>query len=420
MKKMLLTILITMFVSVCMGASNLTSDFSVNFDCGKEIVKFVDEKYTADNHIIYEEIISRKINSPISEKKKEVLRLIEEGKSEKTAVLSCFPALQKTYERIYKMAYVEPIDSNIKFSPDKSTMFTVSREKYGEEVSEEDFYSDFVCALFLGKTNIKIKMKKIKPSLTVKDNENYLYKKATYSTSVETSTASRKHNIELALSSINGTVLKKGETMSFNTKTGIRNEENGYKTAKIIVGNEYVDGVGGGVCQASTTLYNCALLAGLEVLSVNSHSLLPSYVEPSFDAMVNMGSSDLVIKNNSGGPVFIKAQVENGKATVTVYGRKNEYDIRKRSKTVYKGEVPEDKTVYDSENKYFSVDEKTDMKRVSFSQPKIKSEGYLVYYKNGVKQKEVLIREDVYNSKRGILAYRVENKNDAVFFCIII
>ena len=223
-------------------------------------------------------------------------------------------------------------------------------------------------------------------SVSVKENERYLYKKASYSTSIASSSDNRKHNVKLALAAINGSVLKDGEILSFNTKTGIRNEENGYKSAKIIVRNEYVDGVGGGVCQASTTLYNCALLAGLEVVSVNSHSLLPSYVEPSFDAMVNTGSSDLVIRNNTGGPIFIKACLKNDRAVVCIYGCKNEYEIRKKSITTYKGEMPKDKRIYD--NKYFEQDEAVQCKRISYSQPQIKSEGFLVYYKNGVKQKE--------------------------------
>ncbi len=419
MKNRLLTIIIVLLLTVCsMGAVIPNEDFNLEFVCNGEIIKYNDVKYVADNHIIYEEISKRKINASLNEKKREILRLIEDGMSEKDAVLTCFPSMSKTFETVSKKVLVNAMDSRIAFNPNKDIMFSISKERCGVSADESAFYADVVHALFSNKRKITVKTERIMPTVGVEDNKQYLYKKSLYSTSLSTSSPNRKHNVEKALSSINGTVLQKGEVLSFNTKTGIRSEENGYKTAKIIVGNEYVDGVGGGVCQASTTLYNSALLAGLEVLSVSSHSLLPSYVEPSFDAMVNMGSSDLVIKNNSGGPVFIKATVKDNVATVIIYGRKNDYEIRRKSVTVSKGKIPDDKKVYDSENKYFSGLENVAYKRISYSQPQLKSEGYLVYYKDGIKQKEVKIREDEYNSKSGIIAYRVEKKNDMLFFCI--
>lgn len=389
--------------------------FSLSFVCGSKVITFTDQNYTADNHLIYEEIKARKINGSIVEKKREVLRLLENGVSEKDAVLNCFPALEKTFNRISQYVFKKPIDSKIRFDPDKSTMFTLTKEKYGVQADESAFYADVVYALFTNKTKIKIKTAPITEVVTVKDNEKFLYRKASYSTSLATSSKNRKHNVEKALLAINGTVLQKDEILSFNQKTGVRSEENGYKNAKIIMGNEYVDGVGGGVCQSSTTLYNCALLAGVEVVEVSSHSLIPSYVEPSFDAMVNIGSSDLKLKNNTDGPLFIKAFVNNDRATVVIYGQKNEYEIRKKSVTVSKGEMPKDKKVYDSEGKYFDSCDRELTKRISYSQPSIVSEGYLVYYKDGEKQKEIKIRQDRYNSKSGIIAYRVEKDVDALF-----
>ncbi|MBE5732681.1 MAG: hypothetical protein E7353_06545 [Clostridiales bacterium] len=417
MKKRLLTILIIALAFLCLGADKPRQRFELEFNCNGDIVRYLDAQVVADNHLIYEEIERRKINASINDKKREVLRLIEEGKSEKQAVLNCFPLITNVLNNAQEKLRKEPKDSRIIFNPDKETMFVLTCEENGLAVDEDEFYADIVYALFANKREITVKTKPTNAKVTLKDNERYLYKKASYSTSVASSSDNRKHNVKQALSAINGSVLKIGEILSFNTKTGIRSEENGYKSAKIILGNEYVDGVGGGVCQASTTLYNCALLAGLEVESVSSHSLLPSYVEPSFDAMVNMGSSDLVIKNNTSGPIFIKAYIKNDRAIVEIYGCKNEYEIRKKSVTTYKGKIPEDKKVYD--NKYFIQDETLNCKRVSYSQPQIKSEGYLIYYKNGEKQREQKIREDNYNSKSGIIAYRVEKKDDALFFIFI-
>lgn len=413
MKKRLLTIIILVLCFINVGATG-NEYFTLKFNCENVIVKYVDLPIVANNHLVYEEIITRKINASLSEKKQEILKLIEEGASEKQAVLTCFPRLESTFESIVEKVYQSPIDSEIRFCPNRETMFTLTKEKNGKTVDEDAFYTDIVYALFFDKTQIKIRTKPIEPSVTIEDNKRFLYKKSTYSTSLASSSQNRKHNVERALESINGSVLQVGEILSFNAKTGIRSEENGYKTAKIIVGNEYVDGVGGGVCQASTTLYNSALLAGLQIDQVSSHSLLPSYVEPSFDAMVNTGSSDLVIRNNTSGPIFIKAYVINDRATVIVYGCKNEYEIRKKSVTISRGKPPEDKKIYD--DKYFDKDDNVEYKRVAYSQPQLKSEGYLLYYKDGIKQKEEKIREDNYNSKSGIIAYRVENKTDALIF----
>ena len=107
---------------------------------------------------------------------------------------------------------------------------------------------------------------------------------------------------------------------SFNYTIGERTERRGYKKAKIIVGGEFVDGVGGGVCQVSTTLYNAVLLAGLKVVECHPHSLPVSYVEPSFDAMVNSGWADLKFINDTHNPVIIRARADGAKLTIQIFG----------------------------------------------------------------------------------------------------
>lgn len=95
------------------------------------------------------------------------------------------------------------------------------------------------------------------------------------------------HNIALAAEKINGCILADGEEFSFNGRVGARTESNGFLSAPIILEGDFVEGVGGGVCQASTTVYNAALLAGMEITEQHPHSLRVGYVEPSFDAMVS-------------------------------------------------------------------------------------------------------------------------------------
>ncbi|HKL94383.1 MAG TPA: VanW family protein, partial [Clostridia bacterium] len=105
--------------------------------------------------------------------------------------------------------------------------------------------------------------------------------RATFSTTYSNSSPNRKHNIKLAASKLNIT-LYPDEIFSFNRIVGERSEARGFLTAHIILDGKFVDGVGGGVCQVSTTLYNCALLSDLEILCAHRHSLPVSYVAPSF------------------------------------------------------------------------------------------------------------------------------------------
>ena len=91
-----------------------------------------------------------------------------------------------------------------------------------------------------------------------------------------------------------------------------------------------IDAYGGGVCQVSTTLYNAALLANLEIEEVHSHSLKVGYIEPAFDAMVNSGSSDLKIKNNTDMPIIIATSYNDDECLIRIYGMKNKYYIERK------------------------------------------------------------------------------------------
>ena len=134
---------------------------------------------------------------------------------------------------------------------------------------------------------------------------------AKFSTYYGDSSENRKHNVALAAKAIDGFVLPPEEEFSFNDTVGARTEERGYRTAYIISEGNFVEGVGGGVCQVSGTLYNCALLADLAVTCVHPHSLPVSYVAPSFDAMVS-SASDLRFANTLSAPVTIR-MIADGK-----------------------------------------------------------------------------------------------------------
>ncbi len=144
----------------------------------------------------------------------------------------------------------------------------------------------------------------------------------TYSTDYSTSSANRKENIRLASEKINGLILNPGEEFSFNGVVGPRTASNGYKIAQVYVGSKTVDGIGGGICQVSSTLYNTAVLADLEIVYRTNHSKPVSYIPLGRDATVSYGTIDFIFKNNKETPVKIETIADGSKLTINIYGRK--------------------------------------------------------------------------------------------------
>ncbi len=139
----------------------------------------------------------------------------------------------------------------------------------------------------------------------------------------------RTTNLILASNKINGVVLMPGETFSFNSVVGPRTTAKGYKNAAIYSDGTVTDGVGGGICQIVTTLYNAVVRADLNVTVRRNHSFLPSYSEPGRDATVVYGSQDFKFENSRNYPIKIVSSVSGGVAKVSIYGLKtdNEYDV---------------------------------------------------------------------------------------------
>lgn len=165
-------------------------------------------------------------------------------------------------------------------------------------------------------------------------------KMTSYTTYFNEEDRDRCQNIKIAASLIDGVAIQAYGEFSFNATVGKRTEEAGFKQAKIIVNGEYVSGVGGGVCQVSTTLYNAALKAGLSVTEFHPHSLRVSYVAPSRDAMVSTGS-DLCFFNPHAFSVYLSAKVFDGGVRVAFYGKNEGYRYEIISKILSEISPPE-------------------------------------------------------------------------------
>ena len=228
----------------------------------------------------------------------------------------------------------------------------------------------------------------------------FLTVRSNFSTTYEKSSSERKSNIKLAAKSINGTLVDVGGEFSFNMTVGPRTEKRGYKSAKIISGGEFVDGVGGGVCQVSTTLYNAAVLAGLKISEYHPHSLPVSYVAPSFDAMVNSGSADLRFVNNTDNPIVVMATANGEKLTVKIIGEPLGVEFKRVSTVIKTIPAPDYLVIKDDKNEYPDLYEGERL-YLSYSKDGIKSQGYVETYKNGKLVNKIKLRTDTYSPVQG-------------------
>lgn len=179
------------------------------------------------------------------------------------------------------------------------TDFTIQAEKFGIKVKEKELAEELIDLLNNKKYNTKINAPadKVKPKYTkayLEENIKLVSEFTTESTNNENGNS----NMATALEACNGLIIEPGKSFSFNDQTGDSNQtSNGYKEAGVIVNGKYSTGVGGGICQASTTIYNAALLAGMETIERNCHEFPSSYVDPGRDATIDYGNTDLVMKN---------------------------------------------------------------------------------------------------------------------------
>lgn len=143
-----------------------------------------------------------------------------------------------------------------------------------------------------------------------------------FSTKFPAHQTARNTNLRLASSKLNGHILMPGEQLSFNGTVGRRTVKDGYRVAPVLVNGRHDTGLGGGICQVSTTLYNASLLADIKIAKRSNHSLPSAYVPLGRDATVDYGTLDFVIENNQAHPIAVTSQYETGKLTFRILGQK--------------------------------------------------------------------------------------------------
>lgn len=385
------------------------SDVSLTLKYGDKTYKWTGEDFEVNNEILsaVEDIFSYGREGNIFERRGTIKKIKEEGYKVTIPYTYVLGGIDEKLESVAMDINVEPKDAVVHFDPSSKEIFEYEEEQIGKEVDLEKLKQDINTA-FQTSLQVVVDIPVIEsgPDVTVESLKKDISLRSTFETSIATSKADRKHNVKRALNSFNGMVIQAGEEVSFNTITGSRTAENGYKKANVILNGVYVEGTGGGVCQASTTLYNALILADLEILEVNPHSLPPSYVPLAFDAMVSEGYSDLIFKNNTDKPIYIRTYGDDKTVGVEIYGNPFPEGLKIERKAEFVGVLnhPGDRIVKDIEKQYADkVTYEGEYLRLKYPQEGYHSKAYLQYYMNGELVEEKLIRDEKYLPQEGII-----------------
>ena len=301
-------------------------------------------------------------------------------------------------EKIHQEIYKEAQDAYYTKEP-----FTVYPEVEGIDFDVEEAKK----ILEEEKEEYIIELKITKPKVTINQigTEAFPDQLSIFTTRYDVSDVNRTTNLRIACQKLDGKVVMPGEVFSYNKALGPRTAAAGYKNAKVYEAGQVVDGIGGGICQISSTLYNAILMANLEAVERSNHQFVTSYVSAGRDATVVYGVLDFKFKNTRKYPIRISASEKNGIATVAIYGIKeeNEYTFSFNTKTIATIPVP---TKYEEDESLQPGEEKVKQK----GHTGIKTETYITKSLNGKVVSTTLLSRDTYSAMARIVLKGVEKE----------
>ncbi len=204
--------------------------------------------------------------------------------------------------------------------------FKFTESTQGKYVDAEALYQSAVTALNsgVGGQTVVVSRETVEPAVTKADLQQNFGKITEARTNASNSNKNRLTNIRLALETLNGVMIRPGETFSFNGVVGERTSARGYKKAGAFVDGMVSEELGGGICQVSTTLFNAVAKADLEIVERQPHSRPVGYVDKGKDAAVSWPSQDFKFTNNTDYPVYIVTDMgdTDDRCIISLYGRK--------------------------------------------------------------------------------------------------
>ena len=217
-------------------------------------------------------------------------------------------------DRIYAETYQEAIDAAIDPETYQATAHTFGYSFDLEQAKSlqtntqygQTFSVPYICTV---------------PEMTQEELDTLLFRDllATY-TSKSSSSTNRDTNLRLACEAVNNLVIGAGDIFDYNKALGKRTEEKGYRYAASYYGNQTINTIGGGICQVSSTIYYCALMADLEITDRINHGFLNTYVPMGMDATVSWGGPEFRFRNDLQYPIRIEAYASGGEVTIKLWG----------------------------------------------------------------------------------------------------
>ncbi|MCD8180338.1 MAG: VanW family protein [Firmicutes bacterium] len=225
---------------------------------------------------------------------------------------------EMTLEAFDAFVYKEAVNASYEINGNDVTVVPGDTGRY----IDKDEAAALLQNVYEGCEPVKIPFYVSQPEVTAQTLRDKLFADTlgTYSTSFSGSSSNRSLNVARAASLINGTVVASGETFSFNDTLGHRTVENGFYTAKEYLDGKTVDGIGGGTCQVSSTLYSAVLYADMNIVERLNHMMTVSYIPLGQDATVADGGVDFKFKNTSDYPIKISATTSGTTITVSIIG----------------------------------------------------------------------------------------------------
>jgi vancomycin resistance protein YoaR len=281
----------------------------------------------------------------------------------------------------------------------------------GVEADRKKLFEELLESLNNAKRDFILFTKELKAQVTkeILKTQGIKEKISSFTTSFSASNIPRSSNIRLATKMIDGIIIPPGETFSFNKVVGPRTRAKGFQEAGIYINGNLDQGLGGGICQVSTTLYNAVLLADLDIIERDNHSLTVHYVPLSRDAAVNYGSKDLKFKNNTKYHLYIHAKCSESTVTFSLFSTRGNRRIELLSKTIGRIDSPieylDDPQLYSG---YQYIQEKG---RTGYESKLIRR-----IYENGKLVKEEIVSHDRYKPiptviKRGTKRLKISYYN---------
>lgn len=240
--------------------------------------------------------------------------------------------IDKITKTIEKDNNKPPTNASLKIAENGNIIIIpdVKGAKVSADVLKKDIYSR-ISGELTSNTEIKAEIKDVHADITSDSLKSINAKISSYSTSYINSTEERCYNISLATSRINGSIIMPDKIFSFNNVVGEISAAKGFKPASVIIENKVQEGIGGGVCQVSSTIYNAVLRADINSTERTHHAFPSVYVPLGMDATVNYPGVDYKFKNTLGYPIFIEGYTYDKNVHFNIYSNSSlkdkTYDI---------------------------------------------------------------------------------------------